>query len=272
MMNDVKAFFLLAYALSWGAFIPLALQAQGLVTAVPAWLHLVGAFGPLAAAVIVSGVTGGKAGVMELFSRVTRWRIGWLWLMVALLSPVAVFLLVALAVGVATGDWSTLGQFGVIAELPGVSGLAGWLIWLVTFGLGEETGWRGFALPRLQQRYSAQKAAVVLGLWWAGWHMPVFFYNYELSLFGVVAFLVGILSGSVLLTWLFNSTGGSVLATILWHGTYNATVAGAGGVISGVVTTAVILAVIWLTRRYGPETLSHREKYVWEETHERVIL
>lgn len=260
-MNDIYAFFLLAYALSWCAFIPLALQAQGIISGVPAWLHLVGAFGPLVSAWVVTGATRGRAGVTELRQRVTRWRIGWPWFLIALLSPVVVFLLATLVSGVATGNWATLKQFGAIAELPGVSGFAGWLIWIVTFGLGEETGWRGFALPRMQNRFSARKAALVVGLWWAAWHIPVFFYNYEFSLFGVVAFLMGILSGSALLTWLYNSTGGSVLATILWHGSYNATVAGAGGVISAVVTAAVILAVILIANHYGPETLSHREKH-----------
>jgi membrane protease YdiL (CAAX protease family) len=261
-MNAIIEFFLLAYALSWCAFIPLALDAQGILNGVPAWLHLIGAFGPLISAFIVTGFTRGTAGLRELVSRMLRWRIGWQWLSIALFSPVVVFLLAVLIFGVATGDWSTLKQFGVIAELPGVRGILGWLVWTLTFGLGEETGWRGFALPRLQRHASARKASIVVGLWWAGWHIPVFFYNYAPSLFGVIAFVVGILSGSALLTWLYNSTGGSVLAAILWHGSYNAAVAGAEGIVAAAVTAVVILAVILIANRYGPETFSHREKHI----------
>lgn len=80
-------------------------------------------------------------------------------------------------------------------------------------------------------------------------------------MFGVIAFVVGILSGSALLTWLFNSTGGSAFATILWHGTYNAAVAGAQPEISAMVTAFVILAVVVIANRFGPETLSHRERH-----------
>jgi len=260
-MNDTILFFILAYGLSWCAFIPLALDAQGILTGVPAWLHLIGAFGPFVSAFIVTGATRGWDGLRELIERMTRWRIGWLWLGIALFSPLVVYLAAILVYGLASGDWSTLAQFGTVAELPGVSGLLGWLVWILTFGLGEETGWRGFALPRLQKNDSARKASLVLGLWWAGWHIPVFFYNYEPSLFGVFAFLVGILSGSALLTWLYNSTRGSVFATILWHGTYNAAVAGAEGFVSAAVTATIIVAVIIIARRYGPETFSQREKH-----------
>jgi hypothetical protein len=68
--------------------------------------------------------------------------------------------------------------------------------------------------------------------------------------------------GVALLTWLYNSTGGSLLACILWHGSYNAAVAGSGGVIAVVETAVVIGAVIFIGKRYGPESLSSREKQV----------
>lgn len=255
-------YFLLAYAFSWLIAAPLALQGQGILSRVPPWLHLLSACGPLLAAVGVTAVFAGRAGLAELAGRVTCWRIGWLWWGVALLSPVVVWLAVAALVGLFSGDWVAFGRFGLVAELPGVGGLSGWLVWLFTFGLGEEVGWRGFALPRLQAIYSARAASLILGLLWAAWHIPFFFYNYEPALFGVVAFTVGILFGTALLTWLYNSTGGSVLATIVWHGTYNAVVAGAGGMVAAGVTAVVILAVILIARRYGPETLSHRPKQI----------
>jgi hypothetical protein len=84
----------------------------------------------------------------------------------------------------------------------------------------------------------------------------------------LVAFTASILSGTALLTWLYNSAGGSVLATIVWHGTYTVTVAGAEGMVAAGVTAVVILAVIFTARRYGAETLSQQEKHIIKESHD----
>lgn len=94
-----------------------------------------------------------------------------------------------------------------------------------------------------------------------GWQIPAFLNNFEPSVFGAMAFLVGILSGSALLTWLYNSTGGSVLAAILWHRTYNATTAGAQPEVAALVTAFVILAVIIIANRFGPENLTRRARH-----------
>ncbi|MCS6828533.1 MAG: CPBP family intramembrane metalloprotease [Caldilinea sp.] len=238
----------------------LALQRHGVVSGVPAWLHLAGAYGPFLAAFIVTAQTAGQEGVRELMSRLMRWRIGLGWLAAAF-SPVAVFGVVALVMRIISGTWQAAGGFGQVAELPELDWLTGWLVWILTFGLGEETGWRGFALLRLQARYSARNASLILGLLWAGWHAPAFFYNYELSLFSVPAFVVGIVAGAMVLTWLYNSTGGSVLATALWHGSYNAVVAGGEAMVSAIVTAAVILAFVLMLRRHGPKTLSSRPRH-----------
>ncbi len=253
-------FFALSYAFSWCVFVPLALQAQGVLSGLPAWLHLLGAYGPLLAAFITALVFEGADGARRLVVQMTRWRIGWMWWLVALGSPLLLFagaVLLSNLFGSPAG-WNA---FGRVDELPGLRGLAGWAVWMLTFGLGEETGWRGFALPHLQRRFSACTATLILGLLWAAWHAPTFFYNYELSPLSVLAFTVSILSGALLLTWLYNSTGGSVLATLVWHGTFNAATAGAEGAVAAIVTAAVILAVILIGRRYGAESLSHRARY-----------
>jgi membrane protease YdiL (CAAX protease family) len=149
-----------------------------------------------------------------------RWRIGLRWLLVAVLSPIAYFLASVLLARLFTGLWPALDRFGHAAEFPNLNWLAGWALWIVAFGFGEETGWRGFALPRLQWKRSARSATLIVGAFWCLWHLPSFFYNYPgMNLFGVVAFVVGLLSGAVVLTWLYNSTGGSILAVALWHGT-----------------------------------------------------
>lgn len=164
MSRVIGVYFLLAYLISWCAWAPLALQGQGMASGVPAWLHLAGAYGPFLAAFIVTAWTAGHTGVRELLGRLTRWRIGGDWLLIAALSLVAVFGAVALALRLVTGTWQTASGFGQVAELPGLGWLAGWLAWILTFGLGEETGWRGFALPRLQAHHSARDASLILGL------------------------------------------------------------------------------------------------------------
>jgi membrane protease YdiL (CAAX protease family) len=260
MNRKLIAYFTLAYALSWSVFVPLALARQNVITPLPAWLHILGAFGPFVSAFVVTAATMGRAGMRDLLGRIVRWRIGWFWWTIALLSPVALFLIGALVSGVVAGDWSAVEQFGAMAELPHLSGLSGWLVWILTFGLGEEVGWRGFALPHLQNKHDARFATLILGLLWAGWHIPTFFYNYELSFFSVVAFTLGILSGAAVLTWLYNSTGGSILAMIVWHGTYNAAAASGNGIVSAVVTAGVIGAAIFIVNHFGPESFSHRKK------------
>lgn len=253
-------FFGLAYLFSWSAYIPLALQARGVLSGIPPWVHLLGAFGPALSALVVTALTTGRAGLRELLGRLGRWRTGWGYMGFALLSPLAIYLAVAVGLGVINGDWSAIGQYGRVAEIPGLGGLAGWLVWILTFGLGEETGWRGFALPRLQKRFSARTASLILGAFWACWHIPAFFYNYEPSLMSILAFTIGILSGSALLAWLYNSTGGSLLACVLWHGSYNAAASGGIPAIAIVETAFVIAAVIWIGNRYGPELLSGQPK------------
>ena len=125
---------------------------------------------------------------------------------------------------------------------------------LVILGaLGEETGWRGFALPVLQRRYSPLAGALVITPIWTLWHLPFFFTITTYRDFAppaYIGFLFGFGCGSIVLTWLYNRTGGSILACAIWHGLFNmvtATVA-ASGTIAGVTSTLVILQAVLLLR------------------------
>lgn len=256
--HPLIAYFVLAYAFSWAAHIPLALSAHRLLAApLPPGLHVVGAYGPGLAALVVTGVTLGSGGLRDLLRRTLHWRVGVGWLLVAVFSPTALFLISTVIIRLWDGAWPDFGQFGHISEFPNLGWLAGWLVWTLTFGLGEETGWRGFALPRLQRNRSARSATLIVGGLWALWHLPQFFYNYELTLLGMVAFTVSIMSGALILTWLYNSSGGSVLVTTLWHGAFNTAVAGAQDAVAPLVSGLVILAAVLIAQGSGPE-LQHR--------------
>lgn len=254
-------FFLLAYLFSWSFFIPLALQGLGWITGIPNQLHFLGAFGPLLSAFVVTISTEGFPGLKRWSAQLTHWKTGWKWWLPTALSPGLVFSMTCVLLGLFSGDWRPINRFGFVSEIPTIPWYLGWLLMLGTFGLGEEAGWRGFALPRLQQKYDARISSLFLGLVWAFWHFPVFFYGYPASLLGIGIFLVSILSGSAFLTWLYNTTVGSVLAAAIWHGTYNAAVAGADGPISAAVTGSVVLTVVIAARIYGPDSFSFRPRY-----------
>jgi len=256
--RSIIAFFILAYALSWIIQIPLALSVQGLIgRELPPGLHLLSAYGPLLAAFIVTSFTEGWIGVRELLTRMIRWRVGWRWGLFAVLSPFVFFLIAVLIERLLSGSWSAVNSFGNMVELPQLSWIASWLVFVLTFGIGEETGWRGFALPRLQANHTAMRATLILWFFWALWHAPQFLYNFPgMDLFGGIGFLLGMFAGAVLLTGLYNSTRGSVLMVALWHGTYNSAVAGAVGFVPIIVTGLIVFMAVSFWQNYGSEDLS----------------
>ena len=109
----------------------------------------------------------------------------------------------------------------MIGALPIVLAISVYM--LITVALGEEVGWRGYALPALQARYSALLASVILGVMWALWHLPLFFDPD--TIYGNLPFVVQLalqVPFAILLTWVYNSTGGSVLMVMLLHAVFNA--------------------------------------------------
>lgn len=265
--RSVVAFYTLACAITWAFHGPLALVALGLVDLrLPPWLHLLGALGPLVSALVVTAVTDGRAGLRELGSRLTRWNVGVGFLAFALLSPGAVFVVAGSLVSLVRGDASGLAGFGYASELPTLGWAATWLLWTLSFGFCEELGWRGFLLPRLQATRGAYVAALQVGLLWAFWHLPSFAYNLPPHPSMLLAFLVSVLAGSVVMTWLTNGTGGSLLVPALWHGAVDTAVAGADGLVAAAVNACVIGLAIGLVRHYGPETLSAGPKWTGGRT------
>jgi membrane protease YdiL (CAAX protease family) len=116
----------------------------------------------------------------------------------------------------------SLSGFGRSGEFPQFSALAFLFYNIISFGYGEETGWRGFALPRLQSRFSAFTATIVLTLGWAIWHIPLFFYRPGYMGMGVAEIMgwaFSLLTGAVLLSWLYNESRGSILVVALFHAT-----------------------------------------------------
>jgi membrane protease YdiL (CAAX protease family) len=238
----------IAYALSWGWTFPLAVRGDVIVKGQGWPTHFPALLGPAVAALLVTAWITGRAGTSDLLARIARWRMPIRW-WAATLSPLA-FLSVALAVAAAIGKLPHAGDFGRYSGLPAI-GVGGVVLFTVVGGLGEETGWRGFALPLLQRRYGALVAALLITLLWALWHLP-FFLTVDgfrhASPVAVVGFVFGIGCGSIVLTWLYNGTNGSILACAIWHGLYNVTTAtvAAGGIIAAVTSTLVVVLAMVL--------------------------
>ena len=160
------------------------------------------------------------------------------------LSPIA-YLAVALAVMAASGKAVPSGaDFARFSGLPSGLGIVGVaLLIVVVGGFGEETGWRGYALPQLQKRFSSLTSTLILAGLWAGWHIPQFFALHSYKEFSAgmgIGFVFGLACGAIVATSLYNHTGGSILAVVVWHGLYNVvggTTAATGG--SGTIAAAV---------------------------------
>jgi membrane protease YdiL (CAAX protease family) len=168
-------------------------------------------FGPAAAAIIVTAVADGRTGIRALFQRVAIWRVGLRWYAVALGLPAALSLGVV-GLSIALGAAAEV-RFNELSPLTVI------LFFLV---IGEELGWRGYALPRLQARYGALGASLILGILWAAWHLPnQFIPGLEFYGYGFPAFALYVVAMTVLFTWLARETRGSVLLAWLFHGAIN---------------------------------------------------
>lgn len=169
----VTTFVVLAFGITWSVWVPRALVSQGhLDSRWPTTLGEFWTYGPAVAAVLAAWLVGGRAGLGELGARLRRWRVGGRWYAVVLLGPAAFWVLVV-AMHAVLG-WSEslarplIVQHGLAAAVPLLLYLA------LTDGLGEETGWRGYALPRQLARFGAVGASLLLGLVQAVWHLPLF--------------------------------------------------------------------------------------------------
>jgi len=218
-LHHSVAFFALTLGVSWALWLPLAFQ-DTLGLAIPDGLGtlpiIVGGFGPAIAAVIMTWR--GDGTVRALLKSVLDWRQHPRWYLVALfLTPVMIP--VGSAMYAASGGVLDLSV--LVQRLPMYPVQ---FVFVVFLGGGqEELGWRGFALPRLQAAYGGTVASLVIGVIWAVWHLPVFAIP-AASQYGqaFLPYAVGVLGFSVLLTWLFNGTGGSVLLAMLFHASLNA--------------------------------------------------
>jgi uncharacterized protein len=219
--HPVAAYALLTYAITWLLVLPLVLNGLGVThLTLPTGWHVLGALGPFIAAFAIAGITQGRRGIATLLRSIGYWRVGWLWWAVGIGTPLLMLGLAIVFVGVWGQQWPDFSSLGASTSAT-TFWLADGVLTGVLYGVCEEVGWRGFALPRLQRRWNALVATLLLFVIWAAFHIPFFLYRYTFGLGSLVGFLLGLFAGAVWLTYLYNSTGGSALITMVWHSLFN---------------------------------------------------
>ena len=223
--HPVWAYFVITYMVSWSYW----LLIHGLLDKDSYWWAAPGVFVPALVAIVVTEALGGRRGVRTFLRSWIRWRVPARWYVFTLVVLPA---LVVLSYVFLPDGTKGLERSPVIV---GLTYLATFVVIVFVGGGQEEPGWRGFALPRLQQSFGPLTGSVMLGTLWGVWHVPLFVFipNYDNAGYGVAeiatAFLVfvcGVTIGlSLFLTWLFNHTNGSVLLAMLAHASVNTALA-----------------------------------------------
>ena len=221
--HPLVVFFVLAFALTWLIEIPLVLASWGLITfptSVP--LLILMGYGPTIAAVITSAAVGGWAEVRNLLKRLLIWRVGLGWWAVTIFLTGGIILG---ALGLYALSGNTVPPFPTLE--PGL--LLNVVLTFVVVSLvnGEEIGWRGFALPRLQSRYGIPMTVIVLGIIETLFHLPIFFNNGASDAGGqngtpFLAFFASSVVAVFLYVWVYDHTRGSLLIATVLHGSMNA--------------------------------------------------
>jgi CAAX protease family protein len=226
--HPLTSFFVFAYAFSWITLIPYigANWNGSSTTGISQLSYLIHCFGPAVAAVTMVAVIDGKTGLLRLWHRIIQWRINWKWYLMVLVGFPAVFVAAVLIQPAGLAAFKGFTAHAMVAFPIVLVILA-----FTTGGFGEEIGWRGFALPRMLPRYGPLWGSLLLGVLWGVWHvadfltpskgggagtgLAQFLTNFPLFVLQVVAL-------SVIFTWLFNHTKGSVLFAAFSHAAIDA--------------------------------------------------
>jgi membrane protease YdiL (CAAX protease family) len=239
-------FLVITYGLAWIWWIYLAVTHSYVYPGIGWPTHLIALMAPSIAAVVVIARESGREGLRRLWKRTT----------LASFNKVTTFLVVGTAIfafiPVITDSTISLVDLGKYSGAPS-KGLLAILAVLFLNGFGEEIGWRGYVAEKYLSQYSLTRAAGIVWLVWAPWHIPLFFvvdtYR-QMGPFMIVGWAVSIYFGSVVLTWLYKYSGGSILVVVAWHIAYNLSVATAAskGFATATISALVIIGAIWILR------------------------
>jgi CAAX protease family protein len=218
-----RSFFIFTFILSWLIWIPLVLSHYkigpfNIPEGISILIRLVGVLMPAIIAIILTAQSGGRKATQLLFQQLAIWRVGWKWWAAAIFVYPFLLVLAALIYNLFIGN-PPLPK----AVLGSLSAVLFSIIFLLIAVLGEEIGWRGVALPGLQQRKSALISSVILGICWAVWHLPFWLLLDSFDQFGPFYLVLNFLlfPMTFYLTWLYNHGRSSLLLPVAFHLTFN---------------------------------------------------
>jgi uncharacterized protein len=221
-------YFLIAFSFSWLMFLPAVLTYYEILNLSPSMvgvLGIAGLLGPVLSGFIMTAATEGGPGIRRLLGRVVLWRVGLVWYLFTLVGLPLVMVLATIIVRPgALESFQTLAPLSVLPYL-------GAFVFMVLIGgpLFEEPGWSGFALPRLQQLHGPLAGGLILGSFWALWHLPGFLTPSQDitdipprgTVLDFVVFALALIGLRLVMVWVFNNTRGSVLMAVLVHASWN---------------------------------------------------
>jgi membrane protease YdiL (CAAX protease family) len=220
-------YFLIAYAGAWLLFVPVALSETGtgllpFTIPKPVLALMIAAatfLGPTLSAFIMTGITEGRIGIRLLLRRYVLWRVEFRWYLFVLLGIPAIEVLGAIVLPGVLVSFQSL-TLSLVLTYP----VAFVSTFILGGPLGEEPGWRGFALPHLQPLHGPLVGSLILGILWALWHLPLFWSGVWTppTIPNIVMFILTITALTIIMTWVFNNAKGSLLITMLMHASFNA--------------------------------------------------
>jgi uncharacterized protein len=264
--HPILVFVALTFAISWAIWWGMAAMSLSIATSGGAVLNVVALSGPSITALVLSAVLGAAA-VRQLLDGFSISKASARWVGVALLLPQA---MIIGAIGISIMAFGAPAPV-ITTALVGVLATEFLRVLFLGGPLGEELGWRGFVLPRLQVGRTAFAASLLLGVIWGVWHVPLYFVpgtgQFETitggasPAFAIGAFIIWTIGLSILFTWLFNETRGSLIVVILFHTSINVAAfvpaavgsTGAASFLYAIATWVVALVVV---SRYGRKTLA----------------
>ncbi len=229
---------------------PIGLVVAGLL---PTGFSQLGALSASMAGLVLAAVEGGRGRVTELLRRGLIWRVGGRWWFIAISYTAGLAIAALVVASSVRGDGIDTSDFGSLARVVPMM-----VVLIIFAGFGEEFGWRGFLVPRLQARHSALRASLIVGVCHSAWHIPLFFVNGTAQNgwageLGLVTALLGyslfVTAWAVHLSWIFNNTRGSVLLVAVAHGAGNAWIGGyfdvsGNGGVGGIVALSGLTALL----------------------------
>lgn len=242
--HPLVTFFIISFVFTWMVLIPIPLGFYS-----DSW-HFLGALGPTLAALLVIFYTEGKTGINNLINKIkTPQDKSWLWFA---FTPVGLLLIAIVIFYLMDKDVWTF----QVANLEFLL-----LLSYLCYGIFEEVGWRGYALPKLQQRHSAFMSTVILTILWGLWHLPMFYYRFSFSPFMVSGFFISLFFGAIIFTFFTNHFRGNILVGIIWHILWNFVSTINEIYLTPIMSAFIVISAIIVLFRFGSKNMANKPKY-----------